>query len=241
MFSKSSFTAAPTGIIPLGISNNLKLDAGSPRNGEHRSQPQAACEARQGNGQSQAREGGSSMPRYIHIDSEDPHYLQELTPNLCVARHAGATSHAASGRPFTHILNIKYLDINIVRFPKKGDKDAQKRGWGPDIDGVFRMDLGLPTGSYYSGRSISEILLGQFQIGLSLTFLRIGVNDEPPCILITGAPVDSITVAAAYLAFKLGQPIGAMIEAIDSHKDIRKCWKGLLPEEGVRQLGDIVL
>ncbi|KZP24485.1 hypothetical protein FIBSPDRAFT_857195 [Athelia psychrophila] len=85
-------------------------------------------------------------------------------------------------------------------------------------------------------------LVNRLIIGLSLTFLsRIGVNDEPPCILITGAPVDSITVAAAYLDFKLGQPIGAMIEAIDSHKDIRKYWKGLLPEEGLRKLSEIEL
>lgn len=62
-----------------------------------------------------------------------------------------------------------------------------------------------------------------------------------PCILITDAPVDCITVAAAYLASKLGQPIGAMAEAIDSHQDIKKRWKGLLPEEAVSKLGEMIL
>ncbi|KZP12997.1 hypothetical protein FIBSPDRAFT_984088 [Athelia psychrophila] len=242
MSSKSSVTAAPAGILSVGSGITLKLGSRFQRNSRHRSQPQAACGERQGDGQSQTPEpkGGSSMPRYVHIDSEDPHYLQELTPNLCVARHAGATSHAPSGRPFTAILNIKYFDINTVRIPKKGDKGESERGWGP-VDGVSRYDLVAPAGSKYTGRSISGHLLRQFQIGLALGFLTQELDGELPCILITGAPVDSITVAAAYLAFKLGQPIGAMIEAIDSHKDIRKCWKGLLPEEGMRKLSEIVL
>ncbi|KZP28997.1 hypothetical protein FIBSPDRAFT_852263 [Athelia psychrophila] len=162
------------------------------------------------------------MPRYIHIDSEDPHYLQELTPNLCVARHAGAALHAPSGRPFTSNTGVRGL------------------GWAP-IDGVSRFDMVVAAGSKYTGRSISGQLFNQFQIGLSVGFLIQELDGQLPCILITGAPVDSITVAAAYLALKLGQPIGAIIEAIDSHKDIRKCWKGLLPEEGMRKLSEIVL
>ncbi|KZP25267.1 hypothetical protein FIBSPDRAFT_855806 [Athelia psychrophila] len=180
------------------------------------------------------------MPRYVPIDSEDPHYLQELTPNLCVARHAGAALHAPSGRPFTIFLNIKYFDINTLRIPKKGNTGVRGLGWAP-IDGVSRFDMVVSAGSKYTGRSISGQLFNQFQIGLSVGFLIQELDGQLPCILITGAPVDSITVAAAYLALKLGQPIGAMIEAIDSHKDIRKCWKGLLPEEGMKKLSEIVL
>ncbi|KZP25263.1 hypothetical protein FIBSPDRAFT_950296, partial [Athelia psychrophila] len=57
MSSKSSFTAAPAGIAPFGINGALELDAGSKHNGEHASQPQATCGARQGKGHSQAPEG----------------------------------------------------------------------------------------------------------------------------------------------------------------------------------------
>ncbi|KZP34355.1 hypothetical protein FIBSPDRAFT_923889, partial [Athelia psychrophila] len=113
------------------------------------------------------------MPRYVHIDSEDPYYLPELTPNLCVARHAGATLHAPSGRPFTDFLNIKYFDINTLRIPKKGDTGVKRLGWGP-INGVYRYNFATLAGSKYTGRSISRhlsILLGQFHIGLSLGFL----------------------------------------------------------------------